>query len=462
MANANATSNRTTLSIVEELAFGTTPANPSFQKVRYTGEGLDYSITTTQSKEIRDDRNVANTVQTKGGTQGDIQFEFSSESFDSLIQAVMCSAWSTSSLLIENAEDPWNETTNPNVTSTADVVDFRVGAGSAKLVVAIGSVAGEILASEAITSTNLSTATAIRLWIKSSIATAAGNLKLLLDDTASCASPIESIDFPALLAGQWTLVTLPLVTPGACTAIISIGIKQVIDLGACVINIDEVRSVPDVGTIKNGTTKRSFSAQKAFLDAVPAIYNTYRGLVLGGMSLDFKTGSILTGKFSAMGSDAIASTTQIAGATFIDAPTDVPMNAVNNITSIKENNVTSTQAFKSITLNLDNGLRAQDAIGALGPIGIALGTFVVTGGFDMYFSDLVMYNRFLANTSMALEFKAMDSTGSYYTFTLPSIKIETAKIQSGGQDADIMVTCTYRAIYDPVTLCTMQITRSYQ
>ena len=456
-----ATSNRASLAIVQEAVFKVTPNNPVFTKIRYTGESLGYDISTTQSNELRDDRNVANTVQVKGGTTGDIQFEFSSESFDTYIEAVMCSNWTSTALVVDACDDAWNEITNPNVTSTADAVDFRTGTASAKFVVAVGAVANEVLASEAITSANLTTSTALRVWIKSSVNTTASDLKFLLDDTVSCASPIETISIPALTANVWTAVTLPLATPGACTAIISIGIRQTNDIGAFTLNIDSVTALPEVGTIKNGVVNRTFSIQKVFNDATVPVYNTFRGQKFGSFSLDFKSGSILTGKFGLSGSDAIMSTTQLAGATFIEAGSDVPMNGVNNVTSIKEDTVTSVQAYKSITLNLDNSPRAQDAIGSLGPIGIALGTCNVTGGFDVYFSDLAMYNRFLNNTAMNLTFKAQDSTGSFYEFVLPLIKIESCKVTSGGKDQDIMATCTYRAIYDPVTKCTLQINRSY-
>lgn len=456
-----ATSNRVTIGLVEEIVPGTTPNNPVFQKFRYTGESINYGITTTQSKEIRDDRNVANTVQTKGGVTGDLQFELSTESFDQYLQAVMCSTWSTTSLLVENCENAWNETTNVNVTSTADTADFRVGTASAKLVVAVGAAAGELLASEAITSTNLTTATALRLWMKSSIDTAAGDLRILLDDTALCASPIENLSVPALKANTWTVVTLPFATPASLTAVISIGVRQQIDLGAFTLNIDEIRSLPEGGTIKNGLLNRSFSVQKIFNDMTPPVYNTLTGNKFADMSLDFKPGAILTGKFGLSGFKGVMSTTQLAGASFIDAATDVPMNGVNNVTSFKENGVTSVESYKSIKVDINNSVRALDAIGSLGPTAIALGTFVVTGSFEIYFSTLVMYNRFTANASMALEFKAQDDTGSYYTFKLPAVKVETATVTSQNQDQDIVASCTFRAIYDPVTNCTMQIDRSY-
>lgn len=458
---SNATSNRVTLAYVKEAVFGVTPNNPIFRKIRYSGESLMYDIQTTQSNEIRDDRNVADTVQTKAGSQGDINFELSAESFDDFIQAAMGSSWTDSTSIVDNCDDAWNEVTNPNVTSTADSSDFLSGTASAKLVVAVGSVAGEVLAAEAVTSVNLTTKTHIRLSIKSSIDVPANQLAFLLDDTAVCASPIETLLLPALVANKWTVVTLPIATPAGLTAVISVGLKQISDLGAMTINVDNVQALPGTSTIKNGVTPCSFTVQKTYGDTTAVTYHNFRGLNIGSMSLDFASGSILTGKFSVMGSDAIIGVTQIAGAQIIDSGSDVPMNGVNNIQTITENGSPSVSAFKKISLNVDGGLRAQDAIGSLGPIGIALSTFNVTGSFDIYFSDIVMYNRFLSNASMALAFKAQDATGSFYHFKMPNVKIEKADMPSGGKDQDIMVSCTFRAIYDPVTMCTLQIDRQF-
>ena len=146
-------------------------------------------------------------------------------------------------LIIEDCEDAWNESVDANVTSTADTTDKQIGAASAKLAVAAGAAAGVILATEAIPSTNLSAHEIVRLWIKCSLATAAGDLQLLLDDTANCASPLEFLDIPALTANTWTQVGLRLTNPASDTAIISIGLKYVTDLGACNIWLDDVKQI---------------------------------------------------------------------------------------------------------------------------------------------------------------------------------------------------------------------------
>lgn len=306
---SNGTSNRTELLYIAETTPGTTPNTPAFKSIRYTGESLLYDITTTQSNEIRPDRNVSDTVQTKAGAAGDINFELSMNSFDDFLAAALCNTWA------------------------ADV-------------------------------------------------------------------------------------------------------------------------------LKNGVVNQTFSIQKKFNDTTAITYQTFRRMKVGTLALEFASGAILTGKFSFMGSDAIISTTQITGATYVAAGDDTPMNGVNNVQDITENGSASVTKFKKISLNVDNSLRALDAIGSLGPIDIALGTCNVTGSFDVYFSDLVTYQRFLNNTSVAISFKAQDSSGSNYKFTLPKVKIEKADIVSGGKDQDLMVTCTYRAIYDPVTQCAIQIDRT--
>jgi len=149
---------------------------------------------------------------------------------------------STKSQLVEDCEDAWDELVDADVTSTADTSDYKVGAASAKLVVADAVAAGDILATEAITSLDISGYTYIRLWIKSSVATNSGDLQLLLDDTAQCASPLETIDIPALTADTWTQVNLPLANRNNDTAIISVGLKYTVDIGACTIHLDDLQA----------------------------------------------------------------------------------------------------------------------------------------------------------------------------------------------------------------------------
>jgi len=217
--------------------------------------------------------------------------------------------------------------------------------------------------------------------------------------------------------------------------------------------------VANLSSIKNGVAINSYTIQKHFQDLDVPVFQNFVGCKVGSMNLSFTNGSILTGSFSVMGFNATAGTTQVAGATIIASPTQSVMNAVSNLVNIEEDGVASTMVIKSMTLELNNNLRGQDAIGSLGHIGIALGKCEVKGNITAYFKDLVQYNKFLNNTSFALGFRCQDDVSDYYEFTMPNCKFETATIVSGGSDQDIMIEGTYRAIYDSVAQATITCER---
>ena len=83
----------------------------------------------------------------------------------------------------------------------------------------------------------------MEFWIKATVATAAGDLQLLLDNTANCASPVETIDLPALAARTWTYVKLTLANPNLDTAIISVGLKYTLVAPANTVWVGRVRAV---------------------------------------------------------------------------------------------------------------------------------------------------------------------------------------------------------------------------
>ena len=131
-----------------------------------------------------------------------------------------------------------------------DTKDKKQGSQSLKMVVADGASPGDFV-TDSITSKNISGYDYIEMWVKSTVATSAGNLKLLLDDSASCASPLETLSIPALSADTWTFVRMQLSTPELDTAIISVGLEYDSDLGACTVWID------DITAVKNDTAEWS-------------------------------------------------------------------------------------------------------------------------------------------------------------------------------------------------------------
>ena len=147
-----------------------------------------------------------------------------------------------SSTRIHACNATFDEKTDGDFTQSLDTKDKKQGTQSLKMVIAAGASAGDFV-TDSITSKDLSQYDYIEMWVKSTVATSAGNLKLLLDDTASCGSPLETLSIPALSANTWTFVRMALSNPNTYTAIISVGLEYDSDLGACTVWIDDISAV---------------------------------------------------------------------------------------------------------------------------------------------------------------------------------------------------------------------------
>ena len=142
------------------------------------------------------------------------------------------------SIILSDAESNW--TASANVTSALDAVDFLRDANSVKLTIDAAFTTG-LAAFFDFGAVDTTTYSHVHFWIKSDIATVAGDLEIQIDDTAGCVSPLVSLALPALVAGDWTEVEIAL-GAGANAAVVSVGINVVVDNGAQVLNIDDVRA----------------------------------------------------------------------------------------------------------------------------------------------------------------------------------------------------------------------------
>ena len=147
-----------------------------------------------------------------------------------------------SSTRIHACATTFDEATDGDFTQSLDTKDRKQGTQSLKLVIAAGASAGDFV-TDSITSKDLSGYDTIEMWVKSTVATSSGNLKLLLDDTAACASPLETLSIPALSADTWTFVRMSLANPETDTAIISVGLEYDADIGAVTVWIDDIVAV---------------------------------------------------------------------------------------------------------------------------------------------------------------------------------------------------------------------------
>lgn len=93
-----ADSSQTRLASIAEVTPGTTPATPTFQVMRMTGESLKAALQYYRSNEIRADRNVGNLTQIGGTAAGAVNMELSYGTFDAWLEALLQGTWSTNVL----------------------------------------------------------------------------------------------------------------------------------------------------------------------------------------------------------------------------------------------------------------------------------------------------------------------------------------------------------------------------
>ena len=172
-----------------------------------------------------------------------------------------------SSTRIHACATTFDEATDGDFTQALDTKDRKQGTQSLKLTIAAGASAGDFV-SDSITSKDISGYDTIEMWVKSTVATSSGNLKLLLDDTASCASPIETLSIPALSADTWTFVRMSLANPETDTAIISVGLEYDSDIGACVVWIDDISAVANDTAEWTSLARRYWKIDKESRDLV--------------------------------------------------------------------------------------------------------------------------------------------------------------------------------------------------
>ena len=140
---------------------------------------------------------------------------------------------------LHSCNTAFDDSVDSDFTITANTEDYKKGSASNKIVIAAGASAGDT-ASDTITSVNIEKYDYIEFWIKSTVATSAGNLKIHLVDAGGIE---ESLDVPALTADTWKYCRVALSNPEDNTAITQVRFEYDSDLGACVVYLDDIKAV---------------------------------------------------------------------------------------------------------------------------------------------------------------------------------------------------------------------------
>jgi hypothetical protein len=174
-----------------------------------------------------------------------------------------------SAVVVEDCEGAWVDGSGGDVTISN--ITGKVGTNCVSLVMVAGA-GVELLAYHNFASADYRLKTHLVAWINCNVATNAGDLQLMLDDTNGCGTPIETLNVPALAAGVWTRICIPFATPANLSAVLSVGIYQAVDKGVCTILLDDIRAVKCLTVTQPRVVKGIDDPQRLGLNVIERQY----------------------------------------------------------------------------------------------------------------------------------------------------------------------------------------------
>lgn len=197
-----------------------------------------------------------------------------------------------------------------------------------------------------------------------------------------------------------------------------------------------------------GTTKTSFSMEKAFLDLTDKAI-IYNGMISSGFSISAAYGAIITGNFSFSGNgydDVEASGDFITDSRTINAAATT--NSLNGSVDMPFIASSATGTFQeagfciqSVDISLSNNLTPTNCIGRTSPLDYSEGTAQIEVSISAYLSDdnWSVIAQKLTQTPFAIGFQLKNADG-YYAFYMPAVQVSFDDPASAGINQDVILT----------------------
>ena len=143
-----------------------------------------------------------------------------------IIQGSLCSLMQIQpETLIDDAETLWREVEGSNVSLKLDPNAFVHGSNSLKIELPRYKELKAVIAKKTFSALDLSEFDVIEFWVRSDTSIDGGYFDLAIYDSESFITPLESFAIPALKAGVWTLVSLPISKLSSDIKVIGVGVR---------------------------------------------------------------------------------------------------------------------------------------------------------------------------------------------------------------------------------------------
>ena len=143
-----------------------------------------------------------------------------------IIQGSLCSLMQIQpETLIDDAETLWREVEGSNVSLKLDPNAFVHGSNSLKIELPRYKELKAVIAKKTFSALDLSEFDVIEFWVRSDTSIEGGYFDLAIYDSESFINPLETFAIPALKAGVWTLVSLPISKLSSDIKVIGVGVR---------------------------------------------------------------------------------------------------------------------------------------------------------------------------------------------------------------------------------------------
>ncbi len=468
------------------------PAGPfNLEQLRFTGTpGLAFVPTTIVSAEIRPDRQISDLILVGAEAGGDTGIELSYAAFDELITGAMFNLY----------------TNTESKTGTGEITAFGVGT----VTVDVGGdfIVGQIIRLQKLLTGDIGDGIFEISGIAVNVLTAdplPGTATIALDgtETADADTNLEVTGFVAQATGAISLVvtgsdavfTFP---AGALDDAMGTGVPlaigawvkfaefataannlwnrvREIDLAADTITVDsQTGMVTDAAAgelvqafygsrVENGAqaiAAHQFAVERRFEDHSPETRELFLGMAINNFNITLAPQAIAVGSLTWFGfNSGVSDDSPLYADLYANLPVDIAAeqfdvyNTSNDIGRLGRGvdaiDAAGVNFVLEATIEINNNLRRQPAVGVFGASGLGVGELSVTGTLSTYFDNDEILQIILTNAETSLDLITQGGDGRSMIFDLPRIKFSGGAPDVPGKNADVTIPGTYQAILSP-------------
>jgi hypothetical protein len=210
-----------------------------------------------------------------------------------------------------------------------------------------------------------------------------------------------------------------------------------------------------------------FAVERRFEDHLPITRELFLGMALNNFNITLSPQAIAVGSLTWFGFNSAVS--DDFGGSYPDLyaalPVDVgaEQNDVYNTSNdigrlgrgIDPVDAAGQNFVLEATIEINNNLRRQPAVGVFGAAGIGVGELSVTGTLSTYFDNDEILQTILTNAETTLDLITQGQDGRSQVYDLPRIKFSGGAPDVPGKNQDVTIPGTYQAILSPVFGYTM-------